>query len=111
MILYNAEDCTYWVFDSVSDLINGFLILSEENRPFEAVFSFAYSLHKTPIAYYSCKKLDQDYALIVNFYNTFALQPGENWGPYLVTIFWNIFFNWVDIMYEYLTLVDVNDSR
>lgn len=73
LILYNAEDCTYWVVDSFSDLLNGFLILSEENRPFEAVFSFAYSLHKTPVAYYSCLKLNKDYALIVDFYNTFAL--------------------------------------
>ena len=29
----------------------------------------------------------------------------------MVKIFWNVFFNWVDIMYEYLTLVEVNESR
>jgi len=33
LFLYNAEDCTYWIFDAMTDLINGFLILTEENRP------------------------------------------------------------------------------
>ena len=107
LFLYNAEDCTYWVFDAYTDFVNGFLILTEENRPVPAIQSFAYSLHKSPIAYYSCKQLTQDYALAVNLYNTFVLTPGEQWGQFIITVFWNIFFNWVDLMYEVLFLMDV----
>lgn len=99
------------MFDSVSDLVNGFLILTEENRPIEAIMSAAYALHKAPVAYYSCEKMSLDYALFVNAYNTFVLSPGETWGPYLVSVMWNVFFNWVDLMYEAIFLVEVNEQR
>jgi len=91
--------------------VNGFLILTEENRPLNAVVSFAYALHKAPLVYYSCAKLTTDYGLIVNFYNTFLMSSGDTWGTYIVSIFWNVFFNWVDIMYEVIFLLEVNEMR
>jgi len=99
------------LFDAFSDFLNGFLILAEESRPLEAVYSFAYAIHKAPIAYYTCDLTLSDYSLIVNFYNTFVLSAPDTWGTYVVTIFWNVFFNWVDIMYEWIILVQVNEER
>ena len=71
LLLYNAEDCMFWVFDSLTDMINGFLILAEENRPIQAIFSFSYALHKSPIAFYTCKNLEGDLVLMTAFYTTF----------------------------------------
>ena len=33
LFLYNAQDCTFWIFDSFSDSLNGFLLLVEDNKP------------------------------------------------------------------------------
>jgi len=68
------------------------------------MLSFAYSLHKAPIAYYSCSVLLSDYTSIVVFYNTITTTP-DLWAEYAVTVFWNLVFNWVDIMYEMIALM------
>ena len=106
LFLYNGEECVFWVLDAVSDSMNGFLILTEENRPVDSVISFAYSIHKGPIAYYTCIKMIGDYELFVDFYNTFFLTHPRFWDTYVVQkIFWNIFFNWVDLVYESIILL------
>lgn len=65
----------------------------------DGLLSFAYSFHKAPIAYYSCYLLFEDYTAIVLFYDTFT-QSADMWGSYAVIIFWNVFFNWIDIFYQ-----------
>jgi hypothetical protein len=77
--------------------------LVEDNKPMEAILSFAYSFHKAPIAYYSCAVLLDDYTSIVVFYNTITITP-DLWGSYAVDVFWNLTFNWVDIFYEIISL-------
>jgi hypothetical protein len=99
LFLFNAEDCVFWSFDTFSDFINGFLLILEDDKPMDGLLSFAYSFHKAPIAYYSCYLLFEDYTAIVLFYNTIT-QSAENWGPYFVIVFWNVFFNWIDIFYQ-----------
>lgn len=74
LFLYNAEECTFWVFDAITDFINGFLILTEENRPIPAIYSLAFGLHKIPVAYYRCNLLILDFAIASNFYTTFFTQ-------------------------------------
>jgi len=69
LFLYNAEDCTFWSFDSFSDMVNAFLLIVEDNKPDESVLSFAYSLHKAPLAFYTCRPIITDYANVVNFYS------------------------------------------
>ena len=68
IFLYNAEDCTFWSFDTSSDMMNSFLLLVEDNKPDESILSFGYSLHKSPIAYYTCTPIISDYQMIVDFY-------------------------------------------
>ena len=72
VFLYNMEDCTFWATDSMTDVINGVLLLVEENRPLDAFTSFAYSFHKLPIALYSCMKIRVDILMILYFYTTFT---------------------------------------
>ena len=103
LFLYNAQDCTFWVFDSFSDSLNGFLLMVEDNKPMQAILSFAYSFHKAPIAYYSCNVLLDDYTSIVVFYDTITT-TADLWGEYSVTVFYNLVFNWVDIFYELVSL-------
>lgn len=91
--------------------MNGFLILTEEERPLEAVMSFSFAIHKGPVAYYTCHKTLSDYQLVVNFYNTFALTGAETWGTEMVKIFWNIIFNFVDLWYEIEFLEQANEER
>lgn len=69
LFLYNAEDCTFWSFDTFSDMVNAFLLLVEDNKPDESILSFGYSIHKGPVAYYMCVPINLDYTAIVNFYN------------------------------------------
>ena len=69
----------------------------------DGILSFAYSFHKAPVAYYSCYLLFEDYTAIVLFYNTLVSSPAE-WGPYAVLIFWNLTFNWIDILYQVSSL-------
>ena len=103
LFLYNAQDCTFWLFDAFSDSLNGFLLMVEDNKPMEALLSFAYSIHKAPVAYYSCYALFEDYTSIVIFYNA-AITTADQWGSYAVKVFWNLIFNWVDIFYELISL-------
>lgn len=112
LFLYNGEECVFWVLDAASDTMNGFLILTEENRPVQAVISFAYSIHKGPIAYYTCIRMVGDYSMVVDFYNTFFLKQPRFWDTYVVQIvFWNIFFNWVDLVYEAISLLKAQEER
>lgn len=111
LILYNAEDCMFWVFDSFTDLINGFLLLSEEYKPQQALFSFAFALHKSPLAYFTCQSLDTDFKIFMNFYTTFFTQPMSTWGIALINICWNVWYNWVDLLYEFIILEQVYRDR
>lgn len=101
LFLYNAEDCTFWSFDAFSDMINSFLLLVEDNKPDESILSFGYSIHKGPVAYYTCSPVIDDYETIVTFYTEITKTP-DQWGNLMVKIFWNVFFNWADIYYEFL---------
>ena len=103
VFLYNMEDCTFWFTDSATDIINGVLLLVEENRPLDAFTSFAYSFHKLPVALYSCAKLRVDILQLLYFYTIFT-QPAKQWGPYFILIAQNTFFNAVDIVYEGVAL-------
>ena len=91
--------------------MNGFLILTEEERPLEAVMSFSFAIHKGPVAFYTCHKTLSDYQLVVTFYNTFFLTSADTWGPEIVKIVWNVFFNLVDLMYELEFLELANEER
>jgi hypothetical protein len=110
LLLYNAEDCTFWVFDVFTDFVNGFLLLIEDNDPIKSVTSFAYSFHKAPVAYYSCDIIREDYNILVNFYNYLQLDANM-WAKLVYDIFLNIFFNWVDLLYEFVTLYKVQEER
>ena len=103
LFLYNAEECVFWSFDTFSDFLNGFLLVIEDNQPLNGILSFAYSFHKAPVAYYSCYLLFEDYTAIVLFYNTIVSSMAD-WGPYAVIIFWNLTFNWIDILYQMSSL-------
>jgi hypothetical protein len=76
LFLYNAEDCTFWSFDTFSDMMNSFLLLVEDNAPDESILSFGYSVHKGPVAYYTCLPIISDYQMIVNVY-TVASQTAD----------------------------------
>lgn len=84
-------------------MVNGVLLLIEDNKPDESFLSFTYSLHKSPIAYYTCYPIINDYSNIVLFYNALTSSPSL-WGDWVVQVFWNLTFNWVDLIYEAVTL-------
>jgi hypothetical protein len=87
----------------MTDLLNGILLFVEDDSPVRGITSFAYAFHKAPIAIFACTMLADDYAAVVNFYST--LQDSvRNWNKYAVTVFWNVFVNLVDIVYESITL-------
>ena len=77
----------------------------------EAVMSFSFAIHKGPVAFYTCHKTLNDYQLVVTFYNTFFLTSADTWGPEIVKIVWNVFFNLVDLMYELEFLELANEER
>lgn len=110
LFLYNAEDCTFWSFDTFSDMMNSFLLIVEDNKPDESVLSFGYSIHKAPIAYYTCLPIITDYTMIVNIYTVFS-QTADLWGSQIVKIFWNVFFNWPDIYYEFRAFENEFEKR
>ena len=103
IFLYNAEDCTFWAFDALSDVFNGILLFIEDDQPGKGILSFSFAFHKAPLAWYSCKILASDYKEVVDFY-TAITSPTRKWGDYVTIVFWNVFFNGVDLMYEILTL-------
>ena len=111
LFLYNAEDCMFWVFDSFTDFINAFLILTEENRPLQSMYSITFGMHKAPVAYNTCQILNSDFALVTRLYTVFFTQNPITWGAEIVLMFWNTFFNAVDIVYEALMLYEANDLR
>ena len=110
LILYNAEDCTFWVFDVFTDMINGFLLLIEDNDPITSITSFAYGFHKAPVAYYSCSVFREDANIIINFFNYMQVD-GELWAKLVSDVAANVFFNWVDLIYEFMTLAKVQEER
>ena len=110
LFLYNIEDCTFWTFDSLSDFINGFLLLIEDNRAHQALISFGYGLHKLPVAYYSCYYAVSDYDSVVLFYTSIQISPAL-WGQFVTEIVWKLFFNWVDLIYEFVTLENAVNQR
>jgi hypothetical protein len=103
LALYNAEDCTFWAFDSFSDFINGVLLLLEDNKVWEATQSFAYSFHKYPVAYEECKRTVSDYSSVQTFLTAATSSP-STWGTLFKNLLWNLSFNWVDLIYEAITL-------
>lgn len=56
-------------------MVNSFLLLVEDNKPDESILSFGYSIHKAPVAYYTCTPLIDDYLMIVSFYNEITKPP------------------------------------
>mmetsp|Transcript_21366 Transcript_21366/g.33048 ORF Transcript_21366/g.33048 Transcript_21366/m.33048 type:complete len:216 (+) Transcript_21366:249-896(+) len=100
MFLYNIEDCTFWVFDTVTDGLNGVLLLIEDNKPLDALMSVAYSIHKGPITYFSCERVVTDYTSILAIYNTATFSDEANYGDLIVNLFWNSIFNAADIFYQ-----------
>lgn len=110
LFLYNVEDCTFWSFDSFSDYANGALLLMEENNAGEAFLSFEYGFHKLPVAWFKCAYSLDDYDVLTNL--TTELSKGfDDFGDIVTTFFWNLFFNWVDIMYEVMALSKAYDQR
>jgi hypothetical protein len=103
LALYNAEDCTFWAFDSFSDFVNGILLLLEDNKVWEATQSFAYGFHKYPVAYEACKMTVSDYGNVQVFLTAVTASP-STWGTLVKNIFWNLVYNWVDLIYEAITL-------
>lgn len=91
-------------------MMNSFLLLVEDNKPDESILSFGYSIHKGPVAYYTCLPIISDYQMIVNVY-TVASQTPDQWGSLVVKIFWNIFFNWPDIYYEFRAFENEFEKR
>lgn len=110
LFLYNIEDCTFWGFDALSDFVNGFLLLIEDNQAQQSIVSFGYGLHKMPVAYYSCYYALNDYDSVVLFYNSILVSPSL-WGQFVTEIVWKLFFNWVDLIYEAKTLQNAIDQR
>jgi hypothetical protein len=53
-------------------MMNSFLLLVEDNKPDESILSFGYSVHKGPVAYYTCQPIVTDYQMIVNVYTVAA---------------------------------------
>ena len=66
------EDCTFWASDSFTDIYYGILILLEENRPLDSAKSFAYGIHKAPIAFYECRLLVYDTEMLIYFYQIYS---------------------------------------
>ena len=48
--------------------------------------------------------------MIVDFYTQASLTP-DKWGSLVVKIFWNVFFNWPDIYYEYKSFENEFEKR
>lgn len=101
----------FWVFDGMTDFLNGFLLMTEENKPLDALYSVAFGLHKSPIAYNECKNLQYDLKLFTDFYTIFFTQSIDTWGAELTLICWNTFYNWVDLLYEFIVLEQVYKER
>mmetsp|Transcript_11311 Transcript_11311/g.19045 ORF Transcript_11311/g.19045 Transcript_11311/m.19045 type:complete len:220 (+) Transcript_11311:3-662(+) len=103
VFLYNIEDCTFWIFDTITDFMNGILLMIEENDPLTSLLSFSYSFHKAPVSYYSCSRVGSDYAVINDFFISIQKDPAL-WDSYAITVFWNLVFNAADILFEYQEL-------
>lgn len=103
VFLYNAQDCTFWAFDVLTDLLNGALLFIEDDSPMRGIKSFAYAFHKAPIAIFTCDMLADDYTSIVGLYTTIQGSV-RDWNQGAVTVFWYTFFNLVDLIYEFITL-------
>jgi hypothetical protein len=84
-------------------MVNGFLLLIEDNDPIKSIASFAFGFHKAPVAYYSCDILREDANILVNVFNYMQVD-GVMWAKLVSDIGANIFFNWVDLTYEFVTL-------
>jgi hypothetical protein len=65
LFLYDFGDCYFWLFDMVTDYINGVLLLVENGLPSSSFVSFTYSFHKAPKAYYVCNKVFGDLTYLV----------------------------------------------
>jgi len=86
------------------------LLFVEDDAPKRGIQSFAYAFHKAPIAYYTCLLLGEDYTSVVDFY-TAVSSPVRDWNAFAVKTLFTTFFNWVDLMYEFLTLYYAWEDR
>lgn len=71
----------------------------------------ALALNKSPIAYKSCQPIGSDIQILTHKYTVFFTQGAETWGDEFVLMMWNVWFNWVDIMYESIILDQVYQMR
>lgn len=82
----------------------------EENNARESFISFEYGFHKLPVAWFKCSYSLYDYDVLTNL--TTELSNGfDDYGDIVTTFFWNVFFNWVDIMYEVMALSKAYGNR
>jgi len=108
--LYNIQDCTFWAFDTLTDFLNGILLLLEENKPLDGLLSIAYSVHKAPITLFSCSTLYDDYTVVDRLVNATSTKYDEQ-GEYIVILFWNVVFNAADIFYETKVFFEAYDEK
>ena len=67
--------------------------------------SFSYSFHKSYQVYRFCNKAFSDTTYLSLFYQSYLqINDPSQWGNFVTAIFFNLFFNWVDILYEAITL-------
>lgn len=84
--------------------------MMDENNASESFLSFQYGFHKLPVAWYKCYMTVYDYSVLTTLTSELAEGLGS-YGDIVTTFFWNIFYNWVDIMYEFLALRKAFDDR
>ena len=79
--LYDIEDCSYWIFDVITDFLNGVLILIEDNHPSDGIMSFSYSFHKSFQVYRFCNKAVSDTSYVQLFYESYLnISDPSKWG-------------------------------
>jgi len=101
----------FWVFDVMTDFLNSFLLLTEERKPMPALYSWSFGLHKAPIAIKYCSVLFIDAEMVIGQYTSYTTLPPTTWGNLFVKYTYNVFFNWVDLMYEFILLEEANNNR
>lgn len=112
MFLYNAGDCSFWIFDIFSDFVNGVLLLVEDNLPASSLISFSYSFHKSPKAYFICSRTIEDLTYPILFYNAcVTYYDPSQWGNFATAIFFNLLFNSGDLAYKLITLRKSYENR
>ena len=63
-----------------------------------------------PVAWFKCYYTIDDYNVLTSLTTEFA-ETADTWGDMVTIFFWNIFFNWVDVTYESITLRRSYENR